>query len=229
MSLTLYSAIICPYAARAWIALKIAGVDFELVNIDLFNKPDWYVKDINKLGKVPALKIGNEILIESAIITEYIADKYPEAKLWAPDPLDKAYGLLFAEKFGEHLSSFRYKVLSKGFENASLYKEAVDSVLPYLKLDSTKGPYFAGSATPTVTDILCAPFITRILTDFEYIYPKDVAKQVLDSVSGPEYDGFNTYANTLRNMKEIKETFDAYLDDNLARTKLWMKKQSENN
>jgi glutathione S-transferase len=41
MTLTLYSAIICPYAHRARIALKEVGVEHEIVEIDLSNKPEW--------------------------------------------------------------------------------------------------------------------------------------------------------------------------------------------
>lgn len=39
--ITLYNAVICPYAQRAVIALKESGADYEIVDIDLYNKPDW--------------------------------------------------------------------------------------------------------------------------------------------------------------------------------------------
>ena len=39
--ITLYSAVVCPYAQRAAVALKEVGVEYETVNIDLNNKPEW--------------------------------------------------------------------------------------------------------------------------------------------------------------------------------------------
>jgi glutathione S-transferase len=39
--LTFYTSIICPYAQRAAIALQEVGADYEKVEIDLANKPDW--------------------------------------------------------------------------------------------------------------------------------------------------------------------------------------------
>lgn len=39
--ITLYNATICPFAQRAVIALKETGVDYETVDIDLLNKPEW--------------------------------------------------------------------------------------------------------------------------------------------------------------------------------------------
>lgn len=39
--LTFYTAIICPYAQRAAITLQEVGADYEKVEIDLANKPDW--------------------------------------------------------------------------------------------------------------------------------------------------------------------------------------------
>jgi hypothetical protein len=42
----------CPYAHRARIALKASGTKFEIVEIDLQNKPEWYAPNINPASKV---------------------------------------------------------------------------------------------------------------------------------------------------------------------------------
>lgn len=49
--ITFYNAIICPYAQRAAIALKEVGAEYETVNIDLTNKPEWYVLSDGKKKK----------------------------------------------------------------------------------------------------------------------------------------------------------------------------------
>ena len=74
--LKLISHKLCPYVQRAVIALTEKGVPFERIDIDLANKPDWFLK-ISPLGKVPVLVVtgndGKEVaLFESNVICEYI-------------------------------------------------------------------------------------------------------------------------------------------------------------
>ncbi len=49
---------LCPYVQRAVIALNEKGAAFERVDIDLANKPDWFLK-ISPLGKVPVLTVAS--------------------------------------------------------------------------------------------------------------------------------------------------------------------------
>ena len=52
--LKLISHKLCPYVQRAVIALTEKGVAFERIDIDLANKPDWFLK-LSPLGKAPVL------------------------------------------------------------------------------------------------------------------------------------------------------------------------------
>lgn len=76
----LYNSYYCPYAARAVVAFAETGAEHEVVEIDLkVPRPEWYLKDINPYGQVPALKINDkDIILESLIVAEYLADLYPE-------------------------------------------------------------------------------------------------------------------------------------------------------
>src|SRR5438445_4068918 len=88
--LTLISHKLCPYVQRAVIALNEKGVGFERVDIDLANKPDWFLK-LSPLGKVPVLVVrsdeGEVALFESNVISEYVEDTQGGAKLNPQDPL----------------------------------------------------------------------------------------------------------------------------------------------
>ncbi len=92
-ALKLISHKLCPYVQRAVIALNEKGVPFERIDIDLANKPDWFLK-ISPLGKVPVLvvttDIGEVALFESNVICEYIEDTQAGAKLHPRDPLERA-------------------------------------------------------------------------------------------------------------------------------------------
>ena len=86
--LTLISHALCPYVQRAVIALKEKGVDFERIDIDLANKPDWFLK-ISPLGKVPVLKVGDDVIFESAVIAEFLEDTVSPS-LHPADPIRRA-------------------------------------------------------------------------------------------------------------------------------------------
>lgn len=49
--LLLYVTEACPYAARARLALEHSGLAFTTHQIDVTNKPSWYVEKINAAGK----------------------------------------------------------------------------------------------------------------------------------------------------------------------------------
>jgi glutathione S-transferase len=72
-ALKLISHKLCPYVQRAVIALTEKGVDFERIDIDLANKPDWFLK-ISPLGKTPVLLVGDTAIFESAVILEYLEE-----------------------------------------------------------------------------------------------------------------------------------------------------------
>src|SRR5438445_11971999 len=88
--LTLISHKLCPYVQRAVIALNEKGITFERVDIDLANKPDWFLR-ISPLGKVPVLVVRSDehevALFESNVISEYVEDTQGGAKLNPQDPL----------------------------------------------------------------------------------------------------------------------------------------------
>jgi glutathione S-transferase len=87
-SLKLISHTLCPYVQRAVIALKEKGVPFERVDIDLANKPDWFLK-LSPLGKTPVLMVGDAAIFESAVILEYLEETEPKP-LHPSDPLRRA-------------------------------------------------------------------------------------------------------------------------------------------
>jgi glutathione S-transferase len=86
--LKLISHKLCPYVQRAVIALTEKGVPFERVDIDLADKPDWFL-GISPLGKTPVLLVGDVPIFESAVILEYLEETQPKP-LHPTDPLRRA-------------------------------------------------------------------------------------------------------------------------------------------
>ena len=74
------------WSLRAWIALRMAGIDFEVERIRLY-QPDTKAKILkhSPAGTVPILKRDGLVLSESLAICEYAAELAPAAKLWPAD------------------------------------------------------------------------------------------------------------------------------------------------
>src|SRR5713226_8551191 len=86
--LKLISHKLCPYVQRAVIALAEKGVAFERIDIDLANKPEWFLA-ISPLGKTPVLQVGDHAIFESAVILEYL-EETQKKPLHPADPLARA-------------------------------------------------------------------------------------------------------------------------------------------
>src|ERR1700679_3166388 len=86
--LRLISHKLCPYVQRAVIALTEKGVVFERIDVDLANKPDWFLK-ISPLRRTPVLQVGGTAIFESAVILEYLEETGPKP-LHPADPLRRA-------------------------------------------------------------------------------------------------------------------------------------------
>jgi glutathione S-transferase len=72
--LTLISHPLCPFVQRVAIVLREKHIPFEQIQIDLKDKPDWFVA-ISPAGKVPLLKVQCDpdqtvVLFESMAICE---------------------------------------------------------------------------------------------------------------------------------------------------------------
>ena len=146
-ALKLISHKLCPYVQRAVIALTEKGVPFERIDIDLANKPDWFVK-ISPLGKVPVLLVetadGEVALFESNVICEYIEDTQGGAKLHPQDPLQRAQHRAWME-FGSTILSELWGLETTGdpavFETK---RKAVAAKFAQVEKTLGAGPYLCG-------------------------------------------------------------------------------------
>lgn len=159
--LTLISFPTCPYVQRAVIALKEKNVAFDVVYIDLANKPDWFLV-ISPLGKVPVLKVerdGHEpaIVFESAVILEYLEETAPGAKLHPEDALERAQHRSWIE-FGSQLLGDLWRV-SAAKDTAELATARQALVGKLERLESViVGPFFAGGRFSLVDTVYAPAF-----------------------------------------------------------------------
>lgn len=140
--LTLVSHALCPYVQRAAIVLAEKGVPFERRDIDLANKPDWFLA-LSPLGKTPVLQVGDEALFESAVICEYL-DETEAPRLHPADALQRARHRAWME-FGSALLN-AIGVFYSAADEVALAAAAKDIRLRFGQIEAVlgDGPWFEG-------------------------------------------------------------------------------------
>jgi glutathione S-transferase len=151
---TLYDADRCPYCARVRIVLAEKGIAYETVVVDLDDRPAW-IYEKNPLGKVPVLEEDGLVLPESAVINEYLEERYPEPRLWPSDPAERAAARLLVERFDA--LSRPYYALRRGDEEA---REKLDAQLGGLDSVLAGRPFLTGPEFG-LADAAYLPWILR--------------------------------------------------------------------
>ena len=151
---------LCPYVQRAAIVLAEKGVPFERVDVDLANKPDWFLK-LSPLGKVPVPVVEPEdgreqVLFESAVIAEYL-DEVLEPRLHPADPLERARHRAWIEFASVTLADI-YGFYTGGEAAFSAKRDALSAKFDRIERELGQGPWFAGESFSLV-DAAFAPAI----------------------------------------------------------------------
>jgi glutathione S-transferase len=152
--ITLYDADRCPYCARVRIVLAEKGIEYETVEVDLDDRPAW-IYEKNPLGRVPVLEEDTFLLAESAVIDEYLDERYPEPSLWPADPAERSLGRMLVFRFDE--LSKPYYALRRGADGA---RERLDAALAMLD-GMLQGQRFLSRREFGLADVAYVPWIVR--------------------------------------------------------------------
>ena len=152
--ITLYDADRCPYCARTRIVLAEKGVEYETTVVDLDDRPGW-IYEKNPLGRVPVIEEDTFVLAESAVINEYLDERYPEPALLPADPAVRALARMLIFRFDE--LSRPYYALRRGDEGA---RERLDTQLAKLDALLDAQPFLTGSEFG-LADVAYVPWILR--------------------------------------------------------------------
>ena len=151
---TVYDAARCPYCARVRIVLAEKGVEYETVEIDLGDRPAW-IYEKNSTGRVPVLEEGDWLLPESAVIMEYLEERYPAPPLLASESADRALARLWIFRHDDFTRP--YYALRRGEEGAGA---RFDEQLTALDVALGERPWLGGSAYG-LADIAYVPWVLR--------------------------------------------------------------------
>ena len=177
--LRVYSMVFCPFAQRARLVLEAKNIPYEVVNIYLKKKPEWYAS-INPSTQVPCLQLKDgRFLTESLVISEYLDAEYPENKLIPSDPYTNARHKLTIEDFTKVIPSY-YKLALKSDLNA---QNEFNSALVTFINNNLHDEFFGGK-TPAFVDYMVWPWLERV----EFL--KQFRKVVIDSSISDKLEGY---------------------------------------
>lgn len=161
---TLINSPVCPFGARANIAteLHLKGA-YDYKEASLTDKQPWFTEayrsalgaDPSSTGKVPVLQDGELMLCESAVVAEYIDEKFggkAAPRLLPEDPVERAAARLFVNSFeGRNIKTFYGLLMAKPADRAELAAgrdqlmvDMSTALLAEQARSGHKGPFFFG-------------------------------------------------------------------------------------
>jgi RNA polymerase-associated protein len=158
--MTLYSGTSCPFSQRCRIVLFEKDMDFQIIDVDLFNKPE-DLAVMNPYNQVPVLVERDLILYESNIINEYIDDRFPHPQLMPADPIMRARARLFLFRFEKELFVHVHEIEHGSQKAAEKARVAIRDSLTQISPVFARQKFILGDEF-SMLDVSLAPLLWRL-------------------------------------------------------------------
>jgi stringent starvation protein A len=167
--MTLYSGTTCPFSQRCRIVLFEKGMDFQIIDVDIHNKPE-DLAAMNPYNKVPVLVERDLILHEANIINEYIDERFPHPQLMPADPVMRGRTRLFLHRFEQELFSHIDAIENGNQKVADKARVAIRDNLSQIAPLFAKQKFMLGEEF-SMLDVAIAPLLWR-LDHYGIVLPK---------------------------------------------------------
>lgn len=178
LKLTVLSLRYSSWSMRPWLALYHTGVPFETDTVSLPHMErqgeTTPLGERRKLGSVrglfPVLRVDGTPIHESLAICEYVADAFPDARLWPIDSLQRASARAICSEMVSGFSSMRNELSCHLFGRVPSFHPSpaamtdIERVFEIWneKLDASGGPFLFGRFS--IADAMYFPVLTRFRT-----------------------------------------------------------------
>lgn len=156
----LYSNSIDPFSHRCRIVLFEKGMDFEVIDVDLTNKPE-DLSILSPYSDSPVLEERDLILTDPNIINEYIDERFPHPQLMPADPVMRARARLFLKDMESELFIYMKDLESKESKVREAAKKIVINTLIQLTPILDKQPFLLHDEY-SMLDVAMAPLLWRL-------------------------------------------------------------------
>ncbi len=158
--MTLYSGTTDPFSQRCRIVLFEKGMDFQIIDVDIYNKPE-DLAVMNPYNKVPVLVERDLVLYEANIINEYIDERFPHPQLMPADPAMRARARLFLHRFENDLYCHISTIEQGAQKVADKARKVVGDNLTQLAPIFAKHKFMLGDEY-SMLDVAIAPLLWRL-------------------------------------------------------------------
>jgi glutathione S-transferase len=159
------------WSMRPWLAMKQTGIPFVEHRIALYRADSKRrVLEHSPSGKVPVLKDGTTTVWDSLAILEYLAEKFPDRRLWPEGAATRARSRSMSAEMHSGFVALRTRMpmnLRNSYPGRGLTPEVEADIARIVSLwtDSramASGPFLFGDFC--IADAMFAPVATRFVT-----------------------------------------------------------------
>jgi len=163
------------WSMRPWLALRASSIPFEEIFIPLYTN-DAADKDrllsFSRSGKVPALIDGDITIWDSLAIIEYLAERFPEARLWPEDRARRAHARSISAEMHSGFMALRNECGMNLHRRVRAVELSADARANVARIEeiwiecrerrATSGPFLFGAFG--AADAMFAPVVHRFRT-----------------------------------------------------------------
>jgi len=200
MKLELISFKLCPFAQRAIIILNTQKIDFEITYINPMDPPDWF-KAISPTGQVPLLKVDDQIVFESSVITEFIND-ISSTSIHPEDVITKANNRSWIA-FSSSIFDDLFGLVTGDEDKFNASKTSLFTKLEKLENAKGDGTFFNGENFNMI-DAALAPIFMRLAWMNEFTD---------NALSISEFKTLSAWSDAVLAVKEVQTSVIDGIDD----------------
>jgi glutathione S-transferase len=158
------------WSMRPWLALRASNIPFEEILISLYSgeADKQRILDHSRSGKVPILIDGDVTVWDSLAIIEYVAERFPEKRLWPEQAAKRAHARSVSAEMHSGFAALRNECgmnLHRPVRSIELSAEASANIVRVEEIwsecrDRYGGPFLFGTAFGAA-DAMFAPVVHR--------------------------------------------------------------------
>lgn len=172
------------WSMRPWIAMKAAGIPFSETVISLYVEGSKdKILSHSPAGKVPVLIHGDVTVWDSLAIIEYVAETFPDAKLWPADRVARARARSVSCEMHSGFASLRQQRTMNMHRKPGALPASPELLADVARIDASwsdcrrrfgqGGPFLFGAFS--AADAMYAPVVSRF-----HVYGIDVSPVARD-------------------------------------------------
>ena len=161
------------WSLRPWLLMKQAGIGFGEIRLSLYEDgAKQKILHYSATGKVPVLKDGDLTIWDSLAICEYLAEKYPEKRLWPSETAARAHARSISAEMHSGFTNLRTQMPMNVRREITGRARTADVLAEISRIEAiwndcrsrfgARGSFLFGAFS--IADAMYAPVVSRLRT-----------------------------------------------------------------